>query len=160
MIVDSEKYSVVTRVVGYATSQVRLAASGNAALEHTEKCIRTENGKIVFGLAVRPQAPTIEKLGVWRDGICPGVRPRRYRNRLDTPRQLCRNSQNGWSQRHLKNRPLRGHAIHTVRHAQAECLVPVQVAPGPSVEPARNPDAFGYPAGCKRPYLAAAPLRR
>ena len=72
MIVDSEKYSVVTRVVGYATSQVRLAASGNAALEHTEKRIRTENGKIVFGLAVRRQAPTIEKLGVWRDGICPG----------------------------------------------------------------------------------------
>jgi hypothetical protein len=65
MIVDSETYSVVTRVVGYATSQVRLAASGNAALEHPEKCIRTENGKIVFGLAVRRQAPTIEKLGVW-----------------------------------------------------------------------------------------------
>lgn len=67
MIVDSEKYSVVTRVVGYAISQVRLAASGNAALEHTEKCIRTENGKIVFGLAVRRQTPMIEKLGVWRD---------------------------------------------------------------------------------------------
>src|ERR1700675_4067852 len=72
MIVDSENHSVVTRVVGNAASQVRLAASGNAALEHTEKCIRTENGKIVFGLAVRRKVPTIEKLCVWRDGICPG----------------------------------------------------------------------------------------
>src|ERR1700736_6120681 len=72
MIVDSENYSVATRVIDYAATQVRFAASGNAALKHTEKCIRTKDGKVVFGLAVCRQAPTIGKLGVWRDGIGPG----------------------------------------------------------------------------------------